>query len=51
MVGVVRRIIAATLLQPVFYGVRLLSATATRRVDSHVELVGVTLEGWGVTSS
>ncbi len=31
-------------LQPMFYGLRLLSATRAFRVDCHVKLIGVSLE-------
>ncbi len=41
-----------TALQPMFYGLRLLPTTRVSRVDSHVELVGVSFEErGGVTSS
>ncbi len=40
-----------TPLQPVFYGLRLLSATRAFGVDFRVELVGVSLKKGGVTSS
>ncbi len=40
-----------TLLQPVFYGLRLLPATRAFGVDWRVELVGVSLKEGGVTGS
>ncbi len=33
-----------------FYGAQLFSAAGACRVDSHVELVGIGLEDWGVIS-
>ncbi len=40
-----------TPLQPVFYGLRLLSATKAFGFDCRVEMVGVSLKDGGVTSS
>ncbi len=43
--------LSATALQPVFYVLRLLSATRAFGVDCRVELVGVSLKEGGVTGS
>ncbi len=40
-----------TALQPMFNGLRLLSATRAFRVDYRVKLIGVSLEERGLTSS
>ncbi len=53
----VRQIVAVSVLQrldsaqPMFYGLRLLSATRAFRVDCRVKLIDISLEEGDVTSS
>ncbi len=46
----VRQRVSVSVLQPMFYGLRFLSATRAFRVDCHVKLIDINLEEGVVTS-
>ncbi len=50
-VGTFRRIMAASVLQSMFYVLWPFAATRAFRVDSQVDVIGVSLEERGLTSS